>query len=207
MQALTKLLPLAPTDAELAKLQADAEATRKAARDATARVQALEAEIATTKATTEPRPDLALEIAALTAQEIESRVKGTPLTKDHAKRLAEARAAAGNAEVQRLEAETLLPALEVMRVDMQAEADRLANVARKAGGAYGSALAAVAITKEYAPRLADLLATERAIRDIENEWGSRWYVETAFRAPDGGDTWTGRELDLAEAAAPATAEG
>lgn len=207
MQALTKLLPLAPTDAELAKLQADAEATRKAARDATARVQALEAEIATTKATTEPRPDLAREIAALTAQEIESRVKGTPLAKDHAKRLAEARAAAGNAEVQRLEAETLLPALEAMRVDMQAEADRLANVARKAGGAYGSALAAVAIAKEYAPRLVELLAAERAIREIESEWGSRWYVETAFRAPDGGDTWTGRELDLAEAAAPATAEG
>jgi hypothetical protein len=207
MQALTKLLPPAPTDAELAQLKAAAEAARTAAAQAVARVQAIEAEIATTQAKTLPRPDLAREIAALKAQEIEANVKGIPLPKDHAKRIAETRAAAGNGEVERLEAETLLPVLEGMRADMKAEADRLDNEASRAGSAYGSALAAVAIGKEYAPRLAALLEAERAIREIETEWGSRWYVETAFRAPDGGDTWTSRELDLVEAAAPATAEG
>ena len=188
----TDMLPAMPNDADLANLEQIAKAAKADADAAKARITQLDARIESTKATAHADPVLAQTIAELTAQEIEHQVRGTAAPKDHAKRLAEARKAASDAELARMEAEALLPALEAMRERLVKESNDLHSAATKAGHAYGSALTAKRLHQDYAPHMERLLEIEGELAEIEAEWGSRYYAQIEFRAPDGGDKFTRR---------------
>jgi chromosome segregation ATPase len=194
----TDMLPTMPSDTDLEQLEQIAQTTKADATAAKLRIKQLDERIEATKAAAHSDPALAQTIAELTAQEIEHQVRGTAAPKDHAKRLTEARKAASDAELARLEAEALLPALEAMRERLVKESNDLSNAAAKAGSAYGSALFAKRLHQDYAPHMEHLLEIERELAEIESEWGAAYYAQIEFRAPQGGDKFTRRHLAAME---------
>lgn len=189
------MVPNSPTAGDLERLRLEAEATRTAANQAADRVKRLQAEIAAAKSTAQPQPELAQIMAALTAAEIEARVRAVPLPKGHAERVAESRAAIAAAEAKRAEAEVVLPALESLRQEIDADARRARDMANHASATYGSALMLHTAATRYLPALAAALAVEAEISQIEDTWGGNVSFEIQFRNPSTGDRWTRNELE------------
>lgn len=195
---LARMVPTPPTADDLERLRVEAEAARTAARQAADRVKRLTAEIEAARTTAQPRPDLAQTMAALTAKEIEARVKGLPMPKGHAERVAEARAAIAAAEARRMEAELTLPALESLQAEIKAEATRASNAETRACSTYGSAAMLHTISTRYLPALAEALQIEHELVQIEDTWGGNISFGVQFQNPITGARWT--RVDLQDVA-------
>lgn len=195
-QFLARMVPAVPGQAELAALHDAAERAKAAAHEAEERRQRLRAEIEAARTATQPRPDLVEAVAALTAAEIEARVRSVALPSDHPHRMAEARAAIASAESKRAESELLLPVLERLLADVDAEARRARTDLDRASAAYGTAAALSMAAGRYLPALAVVLEAQAEITRILDRWGGNVHVQTKFADPiTGHDGWTLREVE------------
>lgn len=192
---LARMVPNPPAAEEVERLRLEAETARTAAAQAKERVTRLVAEIAVAKTAAQPRPDLAQAMAELTAKEIEARVKGLPMPKGHADRMAEARAAIAAAEARRAEAELTLPALESLRAEIDADAHRAADASTLACAVYGNAAMLHLSVTRYLPALAAALEVEAELAQIEDTWGGNVDFGLTFQNPSTGDKWTRRDVE------------
>jgi len=189
---LAGLLPKAATDDELAALRTEAEAARAALAAAKQRFDAMQKEVEKARAASAPRPELAHAAATLKAAEIEARVRDLPGAKEHARRATEAQAALAAAEAQRQEAELLLPALTTVLDELKAEATRAGNRATDASVRFGSALMCRLARDEFVPRVAEVLAVERKLATIAEEWWCAAVYESTVSF--GSHRWTLNDL-------------
>lgn len=192
---LARMVPIVPTEAEIETLHRNALAARAERDEAEERRRRMRAEIEAARTGAQPRPELVQVIADLTAQEVEARVKGLTLPSGHAKRMAEARAAVAAAEVKRTEAELLLPALESMLPQINADAVRACDRANHASALYGNALLARQAATRYLPAIAAALQVEAELGSILEEWGGNVSLKVEFRSPETGDRWDRREVE------------